>query len=129
MTHLQESMRFLVSRTSEWDDEQKPCEEAIEGMAQSWDIRTLPSAEAFDAKFGAREVWHSDDTTEHQAHVGPNGEKWIKRRRPDRKAWFVEFASLEEFVGFARRHGTVVVKESYGWPKQLEIEIYDDYRE
>lgn len=121
-------VRFEVRRTSLYGDE-RPCPEAILGSTQVWDVRTYKSPEEHDAKHGHREKWH-ERGTEHGLVYGPRGGvRGIKRRLADRPAWFVEIASLDALLAFYRRHGELVIGESWSNNGQPAIEIYDGYRE
>ena len=66
---------------------------------------------------------------------------WLKRTSGDPCPKTVEIADLAALVAFFRENGELVIKEHQDWNKQnphglygvgtgeIEIEIYDDYRE
>lgn len=120
-------MRFEVTRTSgRCGAGEAPCKEAVPAHFPSWSVRTLPSPDAFDAKFGEFEgAWLSKGTDHRLTAQGQ-----IARRFGNRPGWALDLDSLEALVAFCREHGEVVVQ-----PKRCElgevpeIEIYDDYRE
>lgn len=41
-------MRFAVTRTSVYDDDESPCAEAVKGTMPRWQTRTCRSVEEFD---------------------------------------------------------------------------------
>jgi hypothetical protein len=121
--------RFEITRTSHYGDE-PPCEEAVPAHFPHWQIRTLPSPEAFDAKFGLSEgPWLSKGTDHRTVTLGDDREA-IARRWPNRPGWAVDLDSLDDLVAFCVKHGEVVVSTGYAELGETpKIEIYDDYRE
>ena len=124
-------MRFRVSRTSEWDETVRPCEEAEAGTAQVWDRRTFSSPEAHDAKLGPGTLVDNpawvDRGTEH-GRWGDGKDGGIQRRLADKTAWFVELDSLDALLAFGDKHGgQLVVSREYDVTPTLEI--YDTWRE
>lgn len=117
---------YRITRTTTWDD--KPCDEAFEGMRPHWDHRTFKTPEEYDRKLVGTnphcptKPW-LEEGTEHGTWDGG-----IKRRMEDRKVWLIEAESIEELF---ERYGTLVVQNSYGAgpDSELEVEIYDGYRE
>lgn len=121
----QSIVRCAVTRTSRYDEETPPCEEATRGTLDYWDRRTFKSPEEHDAKLG--EKW-LDKGTEH-GYWKTAGERGIKRNMGSRTAWFVEFASLEDLWAFQRKYGPLVLEGAFGNESTPAIEIYDGYRE
>jgi hypothetical protein len=116
---------YRISRTSSWGE--KPCEEAFEGMRPCWDYRTFKTPEEHDRKlvgfgFNKTKPW-LEEGVEHGTWEGG-----IKRRLDDVKVWLIEAESIDELFD---RYGTLVVQSSWsaGETNELEVEIYDDYRE
>jgi hypothetical protein len=122
-------MRFAVKRTSVYDENQQPIEEAVEGTTDYWDVRTFKSEEEHDERFGHREKWR-DQGTDHQTVYGPRGGvQGIKRKLGPHKAWFIEIDTLEEFMALYGKYGPIVISGALGDESVPCIEIYDDYRE
>jgi hypothetical protein len=120
-------MRFQITRTSSTDA--RPCDEAVPGRIDRWDVRTFKSPEEHDARLGDRGKW-ADRGTDHQFVRGPRGGvQGIKRNLGPVDAWFVEFDTLEQLEAFWKKYGDLVLRESWDDKESLAIEIYDDYRE
>ena len=107
-------MEFKILRTSMFSEE-KPCEESFMGHYTPVDERTFKSPEEHDAKFRF-DKWTSRGSNHRLTNVG------IARDMPQQKCWFVEIASIEDFVKMAKKYGELVFDGD-------EIEIYDTYRE
>lgn len=118
-------MKFIVSRTSQWDDEIAPCEEAKRDSIVYVETRACLSPEEFDKRFAKQEgKWFSVGTNH---RVNERG--WLVRDKGTIDVWSVEFNTLDELVEFCDKHGDIVI-ENCRWNKAYkEIEIYDDYRE
>jgi hypothetical protein len=112
-------MKFMVSRTSNWDLEEQPCEEAVKETYTSTDTRIVDDPSKLN--YGSDE-WYTKGTN----HRVENG--MIKRDFPDFEAWFIEIDSLDELLQFFRKYERLVIQEHYG-SDFIKIEIYDDYRE
>lgn len=123
------SQRFVVTRTSEWDDSVQPCPEAIKGTMPVWDFRTCKSPEEFNAR-GLGD-WFGEGTSEHGYITGPRGGvQGIKRRLArDAECWYVDIASLADLMAFWEKHGPLVITTGLWDRKTPAIEIYDGYRE
>lgn len=108
-------MKFMVSRTSNWDAEVSPCEEAHREEYTSIDERTTddPSFEP---------TWY-DHGTNHRVEDGH-----IKRDFSD-VGWFVELDSLEALMEFRDKYERLVLGRYWDNNSIPSIEIYDDYRE
>lgn len=118
-------MKFIVSRTSVWDDEKSPCEEAKRDSVVRVETRTLYTPEAFDERFAQKEGKWLSVGTNHRV----NEKGYITRDNGMIDVWSVEFNTIEELIEFCNKYGSVVI-EDYMWNKAYkEIEIYDDYRE
>jgi hypothetical protein len=113
-------MRFKVSRTSIWDDEEKPCEEAVWESYLRVDTRTVDSPEKLTFK-NDREDWYKIGKN----HRVENGN--IKRDFND-EGWFIYIHSLEELNAFVKKYGRIVYVKGWAYDG-MEIEIYDSYRE
>lgn len=129
-------MRFEVSRSSVWDDEQSPCPGAIKTTLPSLDRRTFTSPEEFDAKLGngesgtPRGPWESYGS-EHTVLRGPRGGAiGIQRRNPDdRPAWVIELDDLDALLKLADEQDELILTWSHNNESLPKVEIYDDYRE
>ena len=114
-------MRFIVKRTSIWDEEKQPCPEAAQTEAPLYEVRTC-SEIAFNATHAKREgLWRSCGTNH---TVLPNG--YIRREKGVQPAWSVELGDLPALMAFVAKYGRCVVKQEDG---EASIEIYDSYRE
>ena len=49
----------------------------------------------------------------------------------DSPIWGIEINDLDELIKFKREYGSIIIKRTYNNPEysELEIEIYDDFRE
>jgi hypothetical protein len=112
-------MKFIVKRTSVWDNKQ-PCDEAILEKVPNYDQRNFKSPEEHDLCL--KEKWFSRGT-EHSINT-----RGIVRRLEDIDIWVININSLEELLSFYKKYGQLVISSSY-FNRQPEIEIYDDYRE
>lgn len=109
-------VRFRVSRTSVWDDAERPCPEAESGTYTQHVYCTLPLAEAMKSP---RTSWFRELTNHRPAPGGSVAD------RPDVPCWFVDL-SMDDLEAFCKRHGDVVI----GWGSDgAHLEIYDGYRE
>lgn len=113
-------MKYIVSRTSSWDED-KPCDEAYEEEFIFVDERNVddPSKNEFISQ-----DWYTDTTFFN--HRVENGH--IKRDRKV-KRWVVDIDTLEQLNAFFKKYGKIIIQEEFGIPNQLAIEIYDDWRE
>lgn len=122
-------MRFQVTRTSLWDDETPPCEEATKTTVANWDARTFKSPEEHDKKIGRPGKMWADRGTEHQLVYGPRGGvTGIKRRVEDRTAWTIDLADFDALMAFREKYGDLVLTDSTA-DGAAAIEIYDTWRE
>ena len=118
-------MKFVVSRTSLWQDE-RPCDEAKLERVESWHTRTC-TEEVFNAKFSKKEGLWRDSGTEHTVTKAGH----ITKRVEDDDAWVIEIKSLAGLVKFMDKYGSCIIdmESDYSPSKLPTIEIYDDYRE
>ena len=116
-------MKFIIGRTSIYDEKKKPCDEAERGSIENWDVRTCDEAE-FDRKLSGRCGLWRDKGKNHKAL----GNGWIARQLPDMEGWTVTLNNLEELMSFSAKYGKLILKPN-GHSNFGRIEIYDDYRE
>lgn len=115
-------MKFIISRTSNYNREVSPCDGCKQELVPNYDRRTFKSPEQHDRLL--REAWLSRGT-EHTVT-----ERGIQRRLDDVSVWTKEFSSLDELTAFLFSYSEVVViAECYLSNGMPEIEIYDCYRE
>lgn len=114
--------RFIVKRTSVWDEE-KPCDEAYRFMPKYvWHERTC-TEEYFDENFSFKEGKWLSKGTEHQK---TNNGKWIKRKEKTKEeVWVVDILDV---LSFSKKYGDIIVS-SYSRYDIPTLEIYDIYRE
>ena len=118
-------MKFIVSRTSVWDKEKQPCEEAKRVSIVRVETRTLLTPEEFDRRFSQREgKWLSVGTNR---RVNERG--YITRDNGMIDVWSVELNTLEEIIEFCDKYDSVVIEHCIWNKAYKQIEIYDDYRE
>lgn len=43
--------------------------------------------------------------------------------------WYVKINTLEELISFEKKYGDLIISENWDNKKEMQIEIYDDYRE
>ena len=118
-------MKFIVSRTSIWDNDVSPCEDAKRDSIIRVQTRIFHTPEEFDAKFAKTEGRWLSIGTNHR--VNKNGH--ITRDNGTIDVWMVEFNTLEDLVGFCNKYGDVVIDDCIWNDAYKHIEIYDDYRE
>lgn len=120
-------MKFIITRTSDYEDASSPCAEAKEDQVVRIETRALYSPEEFDKKFADREGNWLSVGTNHR--IGRDGH--ICRDREMMNVWTIEISSIEELVALSRKYGEIIIADHYlndndGYPT---LEIYDDYRE
>lgn len=113
-------MKFIVKRTSEYNDEVPPCqgcqkEDVVVILRGKW--KSLD-----DAKKHVGKTWFfADGTFNHR--VGLGGVVCEKVQT----AWVINFPSMEDLMSFIYKNKQVVIlTEDFNYPV---IEIYDSYRE
>lgn len=121
-------MKFLVIRTSNNDDEKRPCDERL--TFEEYDrieVRTC-SEEEFNTRFAhIQGGWRTKGIN----HTTCNNGKYIKRTFPkENKGWFLEISTLEELIEFSEKvHCDLIIGKHFDNDEIFCIEIYDDYRE
>lgn len=43
--------------------------------------------------------------------------------------WYIKINTLEELLTFYEKYGDLIISENWDNEKEMQIEIYDDYRE
>ena len=43
--------------------------------------------------------------------------------------WYIKINTLEELIDFYKQYGDLIISENWDNKKEMQIEIYDDYRE
>lgn len=114
-------VKFLISRTSEWGDNQ-PHKNAYRDSFTLVDERVIDNPNKFKHKKD-REGWYNRGSN----HRVENGH--IKRDFQD-EGWFIDISSLEDILKFKKEvDENIIIKNSWVNKEILEIEIYDNYRE
>lgn len=118
-------MKFIVSRTSVWDEKQQPCEEAKRESVPYVESYNCKTPEEFDKSGVMRREgsWLSVGTN-HRV----NKKGYITRDNGMRDVWSIEINSIEELIEFVDKHGEIVIQDAF-CSDYKEIEIYDDWRE
>jgi len=115
-------MRFLVERTSEWNDESHPpCPEATLRDYIYIDERTKDDPAKIHVFERNPQKWYAEGQN-HRVEAGHIKRDFLKT------AWFVDIESLEELLDFVARYGKLIVAEA-NFADELYLEIYDAYRE
>lgn len=112
-------MRFVVRRTSYYENERQPCPEAILGDYTRIDWRTVTTAELPER---VKRTWF----TEGKNHRDVDGHAV---REFDGRAWFIDLDGLEALMAFLQKYGPVIIEPFWQNHTMFSIEIYDDYRE
>ena len=55
--------------------------------------------------------------------------KNVKEAYKKGKYWFVKIDTLEELINFYKKYGGIIITQSWHNKEEMQIEIYDDYRE
>jgi len=114
-------MRFLVSRTSCWDDRTPPCEEAKRVPYIYIDERNEDDPKKIRGHEGEEDWWYGygrNHRVEH-GHI---------KRDFEEVDWFIEIDTLEQFMAFSIKYERLVIQPNY-YSHETNLEIYDDYRE
>lgn len=112
-------MIFKVERTSEWNKDVQPIEEAYKGKSIRHEWYLLPSFEAFDEKHNCN---FTAKGTNHR--VLPNQ---TIARDVEIECYLIEIKTLEALMELEMKYGDIVIRRSsYSYPV---LEIYDDWRE
>lgn len=120
-------MRFAVSRTSIFNEEEKPIEECFEAEYTLVDIRSVDDPVKIPIYGNDRDVANKDWYGKGTNHRLINN--CIARDLGKEKGWFVEIKSLEDLIKFYKKYGRLIIQSKEGAEGVIEIEIYDDYRE
>ena len=43
--------------------------------------------------------------------------------------WYIKINTLEKLIDFYKQYGDLIISENWDNKKEMQIEIYDDYRE
>lgn len=114
-------MKFIIERTSIWDNYVQPIETAYLSTVNYYNVRTLRSFEAFDKKFGSSEGNFTDKGYDHKI----NEEGYIQRTEK-RQRWCIDIDDLEQLAELVKNNRIVIENRDYETPV---IEIYDEHRE
>ena len=113
-------MKILVTRSSLFLDNAKPCDDAQKCSYTDVDERTVDDPR----KNKYLSDWYSDPRfTNHRVENGH-----IKRDQ-NREGWCICLNTLDELKLFADKYGKCVVSVKDNNPDMMHVEIYDTYRE
>ena len=116
-------MIFVISRTSIWNCEEKPCDGAFIKELTYLNFRavkTLKEAEKYP--------WFDDWYNHGINHREENG-MIVCNAKKKRGVWCMEVGSLNELVALYDKCGDIVITDAQYKEVPIGIEIYDDYRE
>jgi hypothetical protein len=126
-------MRYIIERTSLWDDKVSPCDEAV--LTDVIKTESLAKSAVDNPRWRQAKQWYTAPGYENHREVKVGGGIQL-RRDIQGYTWIVELWSLDELHAFIRKHGELVVSH---WTDDLsfvdgskpdgKIEIYDNYRE
>lgn len=121
--------RYLVTRTSIYHGNEKPCDGAIIISRQDWQYSTFKTEEAYDKNRGLYDKKWREEGTEHKSWAFG-----ICRRLENKKVWAIDIESLDDFVKAIKWRSIILSTQNeteHGPDEEpmLQIEIYDDYRE
>ena len=112
-------MKFIVTRTSKWDD-QIPVEGAKREKVRLYDYRT-------DDVDKIHFYWNNFNKNCYDIEHLPSG-GWRGKCRETVDAWVIEIDNIIEFVKKVE-YPCIVSAPEYCVEGYAKIEIYDDYRE
>ena len=110
-------MKFIISRTSSYDDE-KPCKEATKGKATAFTDCTIKTIEK-----AMEYAWVKEGNP-----VQMKGFVRVYNKKP-KDVWTIEIKDLEDLMKIYNKYGDIVIENSYYKEFPVAIEIYDSYRE
>jgi len=117
-------MKILVTRTSLFFDEDKPCNEVVHCTYINVDERTVNHPDKCYPKNRFTSDWYNDPRfTNHRVENGHIKRDCIK------EGWCIQINSMDELVVFIKKYGHCVLSIMDGNPDMIALEIYDDYRE
>ena len=114
-------MKFTISRTSLWDNEKQPIDEAYEDEYIRIDERTVDNPQKLNF-YADREDWYNYGFN----HRVENNH--IKRDFKE-KAWYINVDNLEDLLNLNEKYGEIIISKNWNNPNVSSLEIYDDYRE
>ena len=116
-------MKFVVTRTSTWFDENPKIEGAKQEELTSLDYRTVAKL-----KTAEKQHWYKQWYDNGINHREENG-MVVCDRKKKAKVWTMKINSLDELMKFANKYGNLVMRMGDYKETQDVIEIYDGYRE
>lgn len=118
-------MKAIISRTSRYGDDEKPCDEAVLESLTYLDYRTVATLEEAEKQF-----WYNQWLNDGENHREENGmvvcDKKIKFNNEPIRDWVIEFDNI---IDLYKKYGALVIDRSPYKEYDLSIEIYDSYRE
>lgn len=121
-------MKFVVTRTSEWNHDTAPCEEAYQETVIYTDVRTVNDPAKIPLSRNQSPNWWYEAGTNHR-RLGPRGGGNIARDFA-REVWMVDIETMDDLMKFIEKYGNVVIEEEYYFGNEYpRLEIYDNYRE
>jgi len=116
-------MIYILRRTSTYDENPLPEDKRVFQKNITFiEIRTLPTPQAFDAKFSFSEGKWLEVGTNHRLINGH-----IARDLEEVSQWVIDLDD-HELIEFAKTHGNIILQFSVKSYFPI-LEIYDSYRE
>lgn len=120
-------MKFYVSKTSSYENELQPCEDAFREDYIRIDTRSVDTPVKIPFYKGDEQKANFDWYSNGNNHRVENGN--LKRDFID-TGWFIEINSLEELINFKTKiKEKIIISNLYNNESIPEIEIYDSWRE
>lgn len=113
-------MKTIIQRTSGYDDDEKPCDEAVLEELTYLDYRTIATLE--EAK---KQYWYSSWFSNGENHREEKG-MVVCDVVEKKKDWVIEFDNVFDLF---KKYGPLVIERSMYKEYEFTIEIYDYYRE
>ena len=113
-------MKFIITRTSCWDENESPAEEAIEVEVHWYDRRTEIITRSDKAG-----IWKWFNKRNRDIVHLPEG-IWQGVNKEPSKAWLIE---TDDICSLVDKYGEIIVKKPSCEEGYYELEIYDGYRE
>ena len=114
-------MKYIIERSSIWDEERKPCDGAVQEEVISWDIRTCSKIELM-----ARKI--VKDWQEYEDFLTGDNTTWCRKKEKD-TVWTMDIEDLQKFAQEVDCKIIVFPQHKIDMYEIPVVEIYDSWRE
>lgn len=118
-------MKFLVRRTSVFNDDTSPCDGAVREVLTQTHTTAASRLTEFSDEAWAR-TWYETGFNHCEQKQG-RGKTLMKDTQKEK--WTIDIADLAALMEFSGEHGPIVLSEAIFNELDGEIEVYDGYRE